>query len=562
MLRELTIQNLAIIDALNVSFAGGFNIISGETGAGKSIIIGAIGLLLGERASSDLIRSSEDSAVIEALFDIRERGEIKEKLRNMGYGEEDELIVRRVVSRSGKNRVYINGSLATLGTLTSVSESLVNICSQHEHQTILNPDTHIDILDEFGGLMQPRDAFAVLYSEYRSLEDQLDRLKAMNRKKIEREEFLTFQLKEINDGTFSMGEDAELLNEKKVLNNARKLAEHALNAYELLYAREDSILETVSMVLRDVKEIQQIDEKCEISPRDIDAIYFALEEVAFSLRDYKNRITVDPERLEIIDDRLECLGRLKRKHGGTLESVLKKKSEIEKELAEILSVDDQIARITGESVEKKRQMLDKARALSAKRTAVAAKLKEEIEQEIRTLKMADTTFGVRFFQPPTDSDGDPVAHARGIGTVEFYLSTNIGEETKPLNRIASGGELSRIVLAMKKVLARTGSVSTVIFDEVDAGIGGAIAEVVGRKLHEVSEHHQVICISHLPQIACFGDHHFLVSKHIVGDRTNAVVRVLTDEERLEEITRMLGGVEITETTREHAYEMLKTIHSE
>ena len=557
MLKELKIQNLAIIDNISVSFVEGLNVISGETGAGKSIIIGAVGLLLGDRASTDFIRSSEDSAVIEALFNIEGKDQIKKKLRGMGYSDDDELVVKRIVSRSGKNKVYINGNLATLGMLSSLSESLVNVCSQHEHQIILNGDNHIDILDEFGDLVPMRAEFSELYREYQSLRGKLEELESVNKKRWEREEFLKFQLKEIEDGGIKIGEDVSLQKEKKILSNAKKLGESAQGSHNILYAGEDSILEKLGKVRDDINEIKQIDSTLNISKGDLDTFYFGLEEVAIVLRDYMKGITFDPARLEEIDERLEYLGRLKRKYGGTLDNVFRKKEEIKEELEGIFSIEEEIEKVSEEIFQKKKLLLGKARNLSEKRIEVSGRLKTSIESEIHTLKMANTTFDVRFYKPSVDNQGDSLMHSKGIDSVEFYLSTNIGEELKPLNRIVSGGELSRIVLAMKKVLARTGSVSTIIFDEVDTGIGGATAEIVGKKLQEVSKHHQVICITHLPQIVCFGDNHFLVSKHISGDRTIAEMRVLTEDERLDEITRMIGGLKITDKTRDHAHEMLK-----
>lgn len=560
MLRELKIQNLAIIDTLGISFVEGFNVISGETGAGKSIIIGAVGLLLGDRASSDIIRSSEETAVVEALFDIAGRDGIKKKLDEMGYGGDDELVVKRTVSRSGKNKIYINGNLATLGNLSSLSESLVNVCSQHEHQTILNAEHHIDILDEYGDLMPLRNRFSLLYRDYCNLKEYLRELEQKNKSKLEREEFLQFQLKEIVDAHIMPGEDIALLDEKNVLKNAKLLSDHGRTAYEILYAGEDSVLERLSTAIRSVKEIREIDASLTVSTNDLDSAYFSLEESALALRDYTNKIVYDPERLEEIDNRLEHLSRLKRKYGGTLADVLGKKSEIEHELTTISSVEEEIEQVSTKIVGMKEQVIASAHELSKRRVDVAARLKDEIEREIHTLRMANAVFDIRFHTPSYDGAGDPVMNVRGCDFPEFYLSTNIGEEIKPLNRIASGGELSRIVLAMKKVLARTGSVSTIIFDEVDSGIGGATAEIVGHKLQEVAKHHQVICISHLPQIVCFGDHHFLVEKKVEGLKTNTGVRVLSEEERLNEVTRMLGGVEITEKTREHAHEMLKAAH--
>ncbi len=556
MLEELRIKNLAIIDELKASFTGGLNVMSGETGAGKSIIVGAVSLLLGDRASADLIRSSEDSAYVEALFDIKGKERIREKLEGMGFYEGDDLIIKRVVSRTGKNKVYINGNLATLGMLTSLSEYLVNICGQHEHQVILKSDNHIDILDEFGELQSDRREFGGFYNDYLALKKRFEELESQNRERHEREDLLKFQLKQIEDSAPVIGEDQALLDEKKLLVNAKRLREFADESHNILYSKEGSILEQFARVISCVKEIKEIDPELRISQNDLDSSYYNLEETAFSLRDYAKELHFNPARLEEIEDRLELLGSLKRKYGGSIEVVLEHKDKIEQELMGILSLSEEIENISIEISEQRKTLLEKARNLSQKRHEAAERLQGNIEREIHSLRMENTTFAVQFIDFPTDSDTDSIVNSKGIDVVEFYLSTNVGEALKPLNRIASGGELSRIVLAMKKALARTGSIGTVIFDEVDSGIGGAVAEVIGSKLRDVAKDHQVICITHLPQIACFGETHFLVSKRVEGDRTNTAVTLLDKTERLDEITRMLGGVDITETTREHAREML------
>lgn len=552
MLTELNIRNFAIIDELNVSFTGGLNVITGETGAGKSIIIGAVGLLLGERASSDLIRSSEETAAVEALFDISEKGQLKEKLMNAGCYEGDELVVKRIVARSGKNRVYINGNLSTLNMLSSISETLVNISGQHEHQVILNAENHIDILDEFGSLLSLRSEFTNLYDEYQALRSRLDELETVNRESGKREEFLRFQLKEIEDAGIIAGEDSSLAKEKNILANARKLTEYAAKSYDILYEKSSSILEELGGAINNIKEIEKIDPELNISGQELDSIFYSLEDVALILRDYMKNISFDPGRLEEIEDRLEYLGRIKRKYGGTLEGVLKSKDDIGNELKNISSVEEDIKQLSEEISSRKALLLEKGSHLSRRRREAAGVLKEAIEGEIHALRMADAEFEVAFKESVEDE-----INSKGVDIVEFYLSTNVGEELKPLNRIASGGELSRIVLAMKKVLAGAGSVGTIIFDEVDSGIGGATAGIVGEKLKEVSKNHQVICITHLPQIACFGDSHFLVSKRVSGEKTNSRVSVLSEPERFDEITRMLSGIEATEKAREHAREMLK-----
>jgi DNA repair protein RecN (Recombination protein N) len=556
MLTELNIRNFAIIDELKVSFADGLNVITGETGAGKSIIMGAVSLLLGDRASSDMIRSFEDSAVVEALFDVGEKEELKEKLRQMGFSEGHELVLKRIVSRSGKNRVYINGHLANLGMLSAISESLINLCGQHEHQIILNADNHIDILDEFGNLLSLRSEYRDLYDRYQSLNERIRELVSIKKSREDKEEFLRFQLKELDDAGICPGEDTALLEEKKILTNVQKLMDYAGTARDDLYAKSGSILEELRGVITNIHEIRKIDQRLDVSEKDLDGIYYQLEDAAMTLRDYEKHLSYDPARLETIDDRLELLGRLKRKYGSTLEDVLKKRADLEGQLKAIESVDMEIEQVSRAAEREKAIVVEKARLLSQRRRETASVMKKEIEDEIHTLRMAKARFEVTFGTPASGQEEMPF-HSKGIDDVEFYLSTNIGEAMKPLNRIASGGELSRIILAMKKVLAKTGSVGTIIFDEVDSGIGGATAEDVGRKLRDVSEHHQILCITHLPQIACFGDRHYRVVKAVSGDRTITSVDVLSEQDRLDEIARMLGGTELTKKTREHAREMLE-----
>jgi DNA repair protein RecN (Recombination protein N) len=549
MLAELNIRNFAIIDELQVAFDGGLNMISGETGAGKSIIVGAVGLLLGDRANADMIRSFEDAAVVEALFDIRGQDE-------MGFGDGEELVVRRVISRSGKNRVYINGNLASLGSLAAIGESMINICGQHEHQMILNSENHTDILDEFGGLMNLRTAYLEIYDRYRLLQERLRGLQGRRTKREEREEFLRYQIGEITQADIRAGEDTALTEEKKILVNVQRLMDFTEAAYETLYGKGGSVLAEFRGVVSAVKEIRKIDPGLQLSEPELEELYYRIEEAAFTLRDYAKRLSFDPARLEAIEERLELIGRLKRKYGGTLETVFEKRIEAEKEMGEISSLEEEIEALTRSVADENERLIRAARILSEKRHEAAAALKQSVEEEIRTLRMENAQFEA-VFRDLRSHQAEVTLNEKGMDALEFYLSANVGEERKPLRAIASGGELSRIMLALKKVLARTGSVGTIVFDEVDSGIGGATAEIVGKKLREVARHHQVLCITHLPQIACYGERHYRVVKRITGERTNTSVSLLSEMERLEEITRMLGGVELTEKTKEHAREMLQ-----
>ncbi|OPY07419.1 MAG: DNA repair protein RecN [Syntrophaceae bacterium PtaB.Bin038] len=557
MLKELGITNFAIIDRLSLGFQEGLNVLSGETGAGKSILIGAIGLLLGDRASTDLIRSEEDAAVVEAVFDIGASPALKARLQEMGFHPGREIVVKRVVSRSGKNRVYVDGNLATVAMLGEISEALVNICSQHEHQVLLDPESHIDILDEFGNLTAERLRFSALYDEFQKLRQKRDDLAAKNRNRAEREEFLRFQIGEIEKTAPRPGEDAALQEERRILANAAKLAELARDSWEALYGSEESVLGALARVAARIRDIRRIDPGFAVSEDEMKSLTILVEDAARALRDYLGKIPSDPSRLEEVEDRLEALGRLKKKYGGSIEGVLETAQSLRAELQGLASAAGDIEALEQELADRKTALRERAAGLSAARRRTAETLEKAIEGEIRDLKMEKARFSVRFREPALDEDGLAALNPKGIDQPEFHLSTNVGEPLKPLNRVASGGELSRIVLAMKKVLARAGSVGTVVFDEVDSGIGGATAEIVGRKLRDISRHHQVICITHLPQIASFGRTHYRVTKRVSDGRTKTDVRQLSEDERVEEITRMLGGVEITDRTRAAAREMLK-----
>ena len=557
MLKELGITNFAIIDRLSLGFQEGLNVLSGETGAGKSILIGAIGLLLGDRASTDLIRSEEDAAVVEAVFDIGASPALKARLQEMGFHPGREIVVKRVVSRSGKNRVYVDGNLATVAMLGEISEALVNICSQHEHQVLLDPESHIDILDEFGNLTAERLRFSALYDEFQKLRQKRDDLAAKNRNRAEREEFLRFQIGEIEKTAPRPGEDAALQEERRILANAAKLAELARDSWEALYGSEESVLGSLARVTARIRDIRRIDPGFAVSEDEMKSLTILVEDAARALRDYLGKIPSDPSRLEEVEDRLEALGRLKKKYGGSIEGVLETAQSLRAELQGLASAAGDIEALEQELADRKTALRERAAGLSAARRRTAETLEKAIEGEIRDLKMEKARFSVRFRESALDEDGLAALNPKGIDQPEFHLSTNVGEPLKPLNRVASGGELSRIVLAMKKVLARAGSVGTVVFDEVDSGIGGATAEIVGRKLRDISRHHQVICITHLPQIASFGRTHYRVTKRVSDGRTKTDVRQLSEDERVEEITRMLGGVEITDRTRAAAREMLK-----
>jgi DNA repair protein RecN (Recombination protein N) len=555
MLNELSIKNFAIIDELHVSFGDGLNVISGETGAGKSIIIGAVSLLLGDRATTDMIRTQADSATVEAFFDIAANKTLQDKITAMGFAASEELVIRRVISHTGKNKAFINGQMATLVNLAAVSELLINICGQHEHQVILNTENHIDILDEFGGCLSARAAYAEIYNQYQHVRTQIEKLKIMQSNREEKADLFKFQLKEIQDINPQPAEDAALADEKKVLVNFQKLSGLTNLAYGLLYGEKDSAIVKLKEVQNQVKEIKKIDANLKLADTDIEGSFITLQETALILRDYSNNLFFDSERLAAIDERLELLNRLKRKYGGSLEGVLRRKQEIAEDLKSVFSVEEELETLLKEEEKIKNDLRKNALQLSQNRAQAAKKLQVSVDKEIHALNMPHASFQVNFKNSAAEKTPEAFG-LKGSDEIEFYLAANAGEESKPLNRIASGGELSRIILALKNVLSRTGSVASIVFDEVDNGIGGAVAEIVGRKLKEVSANHQVICITHLPQIACFGDSHLYVSKKVMKGRTITFVEELDEQQKIEEISRMLGGVHVTKATREHAREMI------
>jgi DNA repair protein RecN (Recombination protein N) len=556
MLTELRIKSFAIIGELQISFDQGLTVMTGETGAGKSIILGALGLVQGDRATPDLIRTGEDEAVVEAVFDVSGHAPIQEKILGMGFETDDTLVLKRIVSRSEKNRVFINGSPATLGMLTALSEFLIDICGQREHQVFLNPDNHIDILDDFGLILPQRQVYEQLYQQYQTLREQRRELQGRAKDRSERTDYLAFQLQEIDEAALHDGEEEALREEKRVLDNIAKLEIHTGAAYDVLYGQEESVLGRFRSVQAEIKAINEIDGRFPTPTQDLDSLYYQMEEVAFNLRDYRRSLVVDPQRLAAIDDRLELLQTLKRKYGQTVAEILSKRAAIATELAALSQLIENLEELEAQLHGCLRELEAKAQVLSEARQAVAVRLEEAMEQELKNLKMVSAVFQVRFAPNP---DKGLALGSKGWDQIEFYLSTNTGEALKPMSRIASGGELSRIILAMRRIMQQADPVATMIFDEVDSGVGGATAEVIGEKLRDLAARHQVLCITHLPQIACFGDHHLRIAKAVADGRTHVRLSVLSEEERVNEIAHMMGGENFTEMARKYAGEYRRSL---
>ena len=553
MLQELRIKNFAIIDELELSFLRGFNVITGETGAGKSIILSAVHLLLGDKATDELIRSSEEEASVEALFDVSGHKKVMEKIKEKHSKAQNEgeevFVIRRVLSRSGRGKVFVNANLATLGMLSEIGEELLSIYGQHEHQTLQRVETHMDILDEFGELAEVRDDVRSHFEKLTSLSQEIGRIRNEKDRRIKERDLMAFQSKEIEASKIQAGEEEAWREERRILVHAEKLMGFANLSEEAIYGEEDSALGRIQTILRKGQEMGSIDPSLSPLLKNLESIRIQLEEAALALRDYSRKVEINPARLEEVENRLEEIDRLKKKYGPTAEDILLFKKRIDEALQSFTSDEERLSQLEVELEPLRKETVALAERLSKERKRTAVELKKSIEKELGSLGMKKTTFEVRI---------DAVSlSSKGIDRVEFLISPNIGEEVKPLAKIASGGELSRIMLAMKRILARVGGRQVLIFDEVDSGIGGAIAEVVGRKLRDLSQQHQVICVTHLPQIACFADSHHSVRKEVKGGRTVTLVDHLEKESVVDEIARMLGGVKITDKTRAHAREMIE-----
>src|SRR3990167_5074050 len=563
MLKELRIKNYAIIDELNIDFKAGLNILTGETGAGKSIIIESLGLILGERASDESIRSGEDSAAVEAVYDISKIKNIKEKLSESGIEtENNELIIRRQISRSGKNRSYINNSAVNLSLLKDIGDMLVDIHGQHEHQTLLHPENHSIVLDLFGSTLPLREKCRENYSNLQNLQREVNELINKERERVQKIDLLNFQKEEIDKAELKIGEDDDLKNEKNLLQNAERLHRYATESYEALYSTEGSVVEKLNSVITNITEINKIDSSAGKILDDGKEALFEIEDIASRIRDYTGKIEFNPDRLSEIDDRLAEITALKRKYGTNIEDVLTYRKKIDEDLEILSKRQERMDGLSAEIEKLKKDLENIATGLASEREKSADRFESLIEKELKELKMEKVRFKVNFSYEEDDTSfinykGKSVKlFPEGIGKIEFFFSPNIGEDLKPLSKIASGGELSRVMLSIKNILTNKDSIPVLIFDEVDAGIGGGVAEVVGEKLKKVSKGRQVFCITHLPQIASRADTHFQIAKKTSNGRTITSIKELKGEERVEEIARMAGGKVITDTVRRHAEEMI------
>lgn len=551
MLQHLAIKNLAVIEHTAIDFTAGLNVLTGETGAGKSIVVGALSLVLGDRAKSDVVRVGARSAEVQAVFAVPESSPTRARLEalELSSTEPGEMVVRRVVNASGGSRVWVNGVIVNVGTLAQLTSGLVDVSSQHQHTHLLDPTGHLDLLDRFGGLTALRTAYDDAWRALEEARAAARALDAREKKRAEREDFVRFQLDEIDALDPQPGEDAALSQERSRLAHAEQLSGGAHKASHLLTGAERSVDAILRGTLRELERLVDLDDGLGPLTERLETARIEVEDIGFDLSRYAAGVEADPRRLEQVDERLSALRRLERKHGGDIDSVLAQAEALRSELAAFESLELEQAEAHKVRAARLERAQAAAEALSAARIEAARALEAQVDAELASLAMKGAA--IRFQLARTDALGPA-----GLDAGELLIRTNPGAPHAPLARVASGGELSRLLLALKRAFTRVDTVASCVFDEVDTGVGGATAEVIGLKLKEIAAERQVISITHLPQIAAHGGHHLKVEKTSADDRVVTRVRALEPAERTEEIARMLGGVTITAQTRAHAAELL------
>lgn len=567
MLIELTVKNMAVIKSVTISFGKGLNVLTGETGAGKSILVDAIGLLLGARSSADYVRFGSQKAEIEAIFQVNGRHPVMNVMNQLGIDAEDDgtIIVRREISLHGKSICRINGQAVTLSMLKEIGPWLIQLHGQHEHQSLLDSDRHINWLDTYGEkqINETKAEYQSLYREYQQVKSELEHLLRNEREAAHRLDLLQFQLQEIVDAKLQPGEDEELAKERRRLANSEKLFQSIESVYQSVFGEQKG-LDWLGHALAHLETAAAYDENLNEPLQTIQSSYIQLEEAARSLRAYREGIEFEPERLIEIESRLDEITRLKRKYGKNVNEILEYAAEIEDELDLLQNKDNRQKKLEKRLSEISVDLALEAAELSKIRQQVALELQEAIEKELRELNMQRARFEIALKQKK-DEHGIEVNGQRvkvlstGIDEVEFLISPNPGEPLRPVAKIASGGELSRIMLAIKTILAHTERIDTLIFDEVDTGVSGRAAHSIAEKLVKVSQSSgvQVLCITHLPQVACMADSHYLISKSAADTETVTSVELLDRKGRVVELSRMLGGAELTEVTMRHAEEMIE-----
>lgn len=565
MLTVLSITNFALIGALRVEFERGLNLLTGETGSGKSIIVDALGVLIGGRFSSDMVKAGEKQASVEGLFNIGENPRVAELLEESGLGAEDacatELVVRRELSAAGRGRIYVNNRLATLALLRDLRPFLVDIHGQGDQQTLFNPDTHLEILDAFGSHEALRSEVAERYALWSSLKRELEALRRDEAEKLQLIDALKFQTAELEAAQLEAGEEERLLSERRILANLEKVSELCAEAYDKTYERDDSTVARLSHLAHQIEELSDYEAAYRDYIEGVNSARALLEDLGLSLRSFADNLKFSPARLAEIESRLAEVARLKRKYGGAVEAAIEHFERSRERLSQLERSDERATEIQKELGEAQSLYLKSARKLQEARRKASRGLSRAVERDLKEVAMENARFVVEFDSPDEDAGEQMLVKsfaASGIDRVEFHFSANVGEPPRPLARVASGGEASRLMLVLKTIISPTRFPRTIVFDEIDAGIGGRVSEAVGLKLKTLAATNQVFCVTHQAQVARFADSHLLVSKRAERGATEVAVRRLEQKGRVEEIARMLTGAQITETARRHAREMLKS----
>jgi DNA repair protein RecN (Recombination protein N) len=550
MLKFLSIRNFAIIDELDIDFGPGFNLITGETGSGKSILVDAVGLLAGTRAQQEMIRQGSESAVIEGIFKPDEFHSCWEMLEDAGIDISDrEIIIRREISQGGNNRAYVNSRLVPLSLVLQLGVLLIDIHGQHAQQDLLTPGSHLGFLDRYAENGTLLKEYSEEHRTLQSIEMKLSQLENSERNRLQRLDLLNFQINEIEQLELDPGADGLLENEKSLLANAENLQVNSNSAYSLIYEDDISVLPLLDQALRKIEHLKKMDPSLNDLHKKMLNLRYQTEEISYSLRDYADKIEVNPQRLEIVEDRLNEIEKLKRKYGSGIDEILLYHQEICDEVKGIKESEIRDRELREDREQCFQNCLNLAQELSRTRKESSIRMISDIEKELSELAMKNVRFAVDFKNLPEPGPD-------GMDQLEFLISTNKGEDPRPLVKIASGGELSRIMLALRTVLKSENMNKSLVFDEVDAGIGGQTASVLGEKLSSLAEKQQVFCVTHLPQVAAFGWSHYHVGKSLYKDRTRATISLLDQQGRIEELSMMLGGDTVSDTTRKQAWEML------
>jgi DNA repair protein RecN (Recombination protein N) len=555
MLTELRITNFALIDKLHLCFQSGYQVLTGETGAGKSLLIDALSLLAGARPTVDLIRTDAEEAIVEASFSLPSTHPLLSQLREQDFlhPEENDLIIKRVLSRSGRNRLHVNGNLCTVQIVQEIGRQLIDIHSQHDQQSLFSGVAQLKVLDEFAKLIEIQRTYCQHYETWHALLTQREETLHQIVTKREKEEFLRFQFSELEKSDLQTGEVEALTIEHRRLQHAERLGELSQGVFEALHIRDPSLLDELQRIHHHLGELASLDNRVEAWSTLCEQAIVTLQEVADGVRDYREEIEYDPARLAQINDRLATLQRLERKYDCHSDELLHRLLQLKLELEAMDSSQESFDALTNQIEKEEKYVIQYARELSKARQRAAKSLEKKVKKELRDLGMKQIQFQVQMESEISPSEFS----ASGCDRINFLLSANEGEPLLPLNRVASGGELSRIMLAIKTVLAEVDLIPVLIFDEIDTGVGGTVASVMGERLLELSQFHQVFCITHLPQIASLAHDHYRIEKVVVGKRTISEVKKLDSDARLEEIARMLGGANVTEAVRRTAGEMIQ-----